>query len=393
MDFADRLAQADSQKQNRGLQAFYYKSQTGISPSMNFLTQLSTVGKITLGAVTAVIFAGAITGIIISTNGGSGSVPFEEIVSLNTSRPIVTGPHHVEQGSGDSEEQVFVFILQPVIEGPYTLQMTNGGMTDEGDAADRVDSALVTLNGSEVVSVDDLDETIQGLEQTVRLNAENRLTITLLGPSESFVDFQVVGTAISTPTVVPPTSTSIPQTATPTSVPPTPTNVPTPPTPTPAPTATSTAVPPTPAPTATPFPFDAPILFHPDHEQLTIDRTPDLEWFPIDFPNIRYEIQLDDDPTFESPILELTREETRYSVRPQQALQTGVYYWRVRGVVSDKVFGPYSEVFMFEIVNAQVPTPAPATATVTPTITVTPTATVTVTPTPTPTPEASPFPE
>jgi hypothetical protein len=74
-----------------------------------------------------------------------------------------------------------------------------------------------------------------------------------------------------------------------------------------------------------------PILMYPDDGTTTTDNTPWLDWTDVTDPSgVRYQLQVDDNADFSSPVLNRTWVSLCSTTLP--TLPDGVYYWRVRAV-------------------------------------------------------------
>jgi len=84
------------------------------------------------------------------------------------------------------------------------------------------------------------------------------------------------------------------------------------------------------------------------------DNTPFLDWNPASYAN-EYQIQLDNNSNFSSPIIDTTTASTFYTA---PSLGDGTYYWRVRGlntITPCNEWGPWSAEWSF-IVDTMAPT-------------------------------------
>jgi len=94
----------------------------------------------------------------------------------------------------------------------------------------------------------------------------------------------------------------------------------------------------------------APSLISPENGAELLDNTPTFEWTLEDPSGVTYQIQIDDDEDFSSPVysaVDLT--ETTITLPDEYALALGKYYWRVRAVSSD-ITGEWSEEWNFRVV-------------------------------------------
>jgi hypothetical protein len=134
-----------------------------------------------------------------------------------------------------------------------------------------------------------------------------------------------------------------------------------------------------------------PELIAPDNNDVLDTDVPVFLWSdPDPEQELTYEIQVDDDDSFEEPFspgFPAASDETRYDTPSGQPFAPGTYFWRVRALVSSDP-GAFSLVRSFSIPGEE-PTATPTNtpeASPTPTETPDPSATETPTPTPTETP-------
>jgi chitodextrinase len=77
-----------------------------------------------------------------------------------------------------------------------------------------------------------------------------------------------------------------------------------------------------------------PNLISPLNNAATNDATPSLDWSDVPDPSgVTYNLEVDEDSSFGSPLLSKTRlTASQYTLSSQEALSDGVYYWRVKAV-------------------------------------------------------------
>jgi PGF-pre-PGF domain-containing protein len=105
----------------------------------------------------------------------------------------------------------------------------------------------------------------------------------------------------------------------------------------------------------TPPPIPA-IVFPPDGH-LTTDATPSFDWSDISDPSgVTYELVIDNDADFDSPILEKRGiEKSSYTLSADEALPKDTYFWRVRAVDGAGNAGEFSEALWFAL-RVEIPT-------------------------------------
>lgn len=94
---------------------------------------------------------------------------------------------------------------------------------------------------------------------------------------------------------------------------------------------------------------EIPSLISPSDGSLTNDSTPTFDWNPASASN-EYQLQIDNDPDFSSPEIDITTASTDYT--PTSGLGDGSYYWRVRGHNTSNgcdVYGPWSSAWSVTI--------------------------------------------
>ena len=76
-----------------------------------------------------------------------------------------------------------------------------------------------------------------------------------------------------------------------------------------------------------PLPPDEPTLLSPENGVIVTDTTPIFQW--VNQPEaIEYHLQIDDDPDFSSPVIDMSGLTAIYT--PTFTLADGVYFWRVQ---------------------------------------------------------------
>ncbi len=101
----------------------------------------------------------------------------------------------------------------------------------------------------------------------------------------------------------------------------------------------------------------APILLYPSDNSWIGNSRPTFQWenSSDDFSGVAYyEIEVDSDPNFASPVIKDTTTANNYT--PSLNLSDGTYYWRVRAVDVANNTGSWSQVFVF-FVDTSAPAP------------------------------------
>ncbi len=89
-----------------------------------------------------------------------------------------------------------------------------------------------------------------------------------------------------------------------------------------------------------------PLLTSPGDRDTLTDPTPTFSWQSVKGA-IGYEIQVDDNADFSSPVIDTFISGTSFT--PSMSLTDGVYYWRVRGKNEKGAWGTWTEMRMFAI--------------------------------------------
>jgi hypothetical protein len=98
---------------------------------------------------------------------------------------------------------------------------------------------------------------------------------------------------------------------------------------------------------------DAPVLSSPTNS-LVVDvaaglNGPAFDWYEPE-PGLTYELQIAENAQFITVVLSKTGiPPASYTIKPNEALAEGTYYWRVRGVDKASNAGPWSEVGVFVV--------------------------------------------
>ncbi|MCI0441056.1 MAG: Ig-like domain-containing protein, partial [Chloroflexi bacterium] len=80
-------------------------------------------------------------------------------------------------------------------------------------------------------------------------------------------------------------------------------------------------------------PPSVPQLVSPDDNASTEDFTPTFVWTDVTDPSgVTYQLQVDDDPGFSSPEIDVQTSDTTFTVPDLDPLQVGGYFWRVRAI-------------------------------------------------------------
>ncbi len=113
--------------------------------------------------------------LLFSANGWAGNVP-------------VFGPKSYVRGTGAPVTVTDTFTVQNP-SGQFTLHLSNGGLQD--DTSEFVSSTVITVNGVEVVSPNDLNQHISTLDKAVQLQATNTISVQVRGKPGGQIAVQI----------------------------------------------------------------------------------------------------------------------------------------------------------------------------------------------------------
>ena len=118
-----------------------------------------------------------------------GSFITLEIFHLNKQVCQVLDVHTFKRSKGKPLEETLKFDLGPQFVGPFTLHLTNG----TADGHQRVDSAIIRMNGQLVFESNDFNERVKEVSRTVSLLSTNKLSVELRGAPGDFLTLGIVG--------------------------------------------------------------------------------------------------------------------------------------------------------------------------------------------------------
>ncbi|MEM3402495.1 MAG: PGF-pre-PGF domain-containing protein, partial [Candidatus Hadarchaeales archaeon] len=94
-------------------------------------------------------------------------------------------------------------------------------------------------------------------------------------------------------------------------------------------------------------PPSATVLLSPKDWELLDNSTPMFEWSAVqDFSGVQYSLQLDENIDFSSPMTKFTTTPI-CQLSPEEALNTGTYFWRIRAIDGAGNMGAWSPTFIF----------------------------------------------
>ncbi len=122
----------------------------------------------------------------------------QEIVQAQT---VLFGPKQYTRTAGPPNQFTDTFTLPAGTTAPYTLHVVNGNT----NGTNRISSATVTLNGTQILGPSDFGQNVAVIDRTVTLQASNQLEIRLTSAPGSFITVSVLDTSAgSQPTALAP---------------------------------------------------------------------------------------------------------------------------------------------------------------------------------------------
>ncbi|MEK6804385.1 MAG: LamG-like jellyroll fold domain-containing protein, partial [Nitrospirota bacterium] len=137
-------------------------------------------------------------------------------VTLLTSLPVqaqtvLFGPQQYTRTAGPPNQSTDTFTLPTGTTAPYTLHIVNGN----ANGTNRISSARVTLNGTEIAGPTDFGQNVVVVDRTVILQATNTLQVRLTSAPGSFLTISMLDTgAGAQPTALTPSPLHLPAGAT-----------------------------------------------------------------------------------------------------------------------------------------------------------------------------------
>jgi RHS repeat-associated protein len=104
----------------------------------------------------------------------------------------VFGPRRFDRTTGQPNQYVEQFSLPAGVTSPYTIHIQNGA----ADGSSRVSSATVKLNGIDILTPNDLNQNVPGLDRTVTLAANNQLDVRLASDPGSYLIININGVIV-----------------------------------------------------------------------------------------------------------------------------------------------------------------------------------------------------
>lgn len=98
------------------------------------------------------------------------------------------------------------------------------------------------------------------------------------------------------------------------------------------------------------------VPFYPEHNFVSKQNPPDFRWPWI--PNFKYDLQISRRPDFSEEVLLVSDLETNF-YNFDTTFDPGVYFWRVRPKLDDKLTGEWSDIRKFRITDDAIPFPVP----------------------------------
>jgi RHS repeat-associated protein len=133
------------------------------------------------------------------TLSGSGKIIGAVWPARSTTCPTIFGPRRFDRTTGPPNQYLEQFSLPNGLTSPFTLHIQNGSP----DGTQRVSSATVKLNGSDVLSPNDLNQNVASLDRSVNLATNNQLDVRVSSDPGSFLIINLCGTAPNSDTTPP----------------------------------------------------------------------------------------------------------------------------------------------------------------------------------------------
>ncbi|MCC6964953.1 MAG: hypothetical protein IT391_01545, partial [Nitrospira sp.] len=122
----------------------------------------------------------------------------QEVVQAQT---VLFGPKTYTRTAGPPNQFTDTFTLPAGATAPYTLHVVNGN----ANGTNRISSATVQLNGTQILGPSDFGQNVAVLDRTVALQASNQLEVRLTSAPGSFITISVLDTSAgSQPTALTP---------------------------------------------------------------------------------------------------------------------------------------------------------------------------------------------
>ena len=93
------------------------------------------------------------------------------------------GPKQYTRSSGPPNQFLETIPLPPTLTSPFRLHVQNGNP----DGTNRISSAMITLNGTQVAGPADFSQQVADFDRTVSLEVNNTLQVRLTGTPGSFL--------------------------------------------------------------------------------------------------------------------------------------------------------------------------------------------------------------
>lgn len=112
---------------------------------------------------------------------------------------VISGPTTYTRTSGPPNQFQETIALPPTLTAPFRLHIQNGNP----DGSNRISSATITLNGTQIAGPSDFSQQVAAFDRTVTLQANNTLQVRLTSLPGSFLVLTLFGT------IPPPTLTKL----------------------------------------------------------------------------------------------------------------------------------------------------------------------------------------
>jgi RHS repeat-associated protein len=147
------------------------------------------------------INSGVVRGQLIANylNIGGGQIIGAAYPLLTDSGTFIYGATRFERTNGAPNVYTEQFSVPACASAPYKLRVVNG----YADGSNRVSSAVIKLNNAEILSPNDLNQTVGSVERTVSLSVTNTIEVNLASEPGSFLTLTIEGAGCAPDTSAP----------------------------------------------------------------------------------------------------------------------------------------------------------------------------------------------
>ena len=135
--------------------------------------------------------------LFVTVQGPAGAYVTASVLATPDASFLVFGPEHFVRTTGTPVTETRTFSISATAAPPYRFCLVNGDI----DGTNRVSSASIVLNGQEVFTQSQFNQTVSGLMTQVSLQPANTLLVTLAGQPGGFLDLCVTATDTTPPVI------------------------------------------------------------------------------------------------------------------------------------------------------------------------------------------------